>query len=494
MPAEIAVHTTGHYLTQLGSIFEYIDATRSLCQPGITVLSGFKPFPYGQLGKGPVPASLSSLEALGVSLEVLDSIINVLYGLDSASPPQFRIEGSLRPAVRAAFASQVMYYQEREKNAEMIEVLNRMRRAVSDVSGKISSSSSSSSSSSASASNNCPLSPEGPHATLLQWSVRLATKFNLDNQHLLGGAGSDALVQLATTVNQLGTNFTKMFDSFNNKLTRVGDRIERRLGEVEMQLNALTAAAVAKQTVAVGNAIPEQSQLPQRVLAAASSSSGTVPLLPPPPPPLAAEPRPSQSSAMGPLVFFRSASAQNPVASLDGVTAEAYYLAFMNSSRNHRVLGAQDTNRARVLVLWFDAMATQAERQSLLPSALGEDPKDVGEQRKLVARLHFLIKALLRTAFKDRTKGVPRDVVSDKALTVGAIQSRIDQLRDEKLPAVKVNDFASFRAQFEKSETNKRPVAAATAAALPSSKRKKANAAAASSPSAEADGRGAANS
>jgi len=78
----------------------------------------------------------------------------------------------------------------------------------------------------------------------------------------------------------------------------------------------------------------------------------------------------------------------------------------------------------------------------------------------------------LRTAFKDRKKGVPQGLASDKQLLVGAIQSRIDQLREEKMPAIKVDAFTSFRAHNEQSETiNKRQ--AAVAAAAPSSKRPK---------------------
>jgi len=135
-------------------------------------------------------------------------------------------------------------------------------------------------------------------------------------------------------------------------------------------------------------------------------------------------------------------------------------------------------NRAKASVLWFDAMATKAERVSLLPSAHGEQAKDVGEQRKVVARLHFLIKALLRTAFNKHANGVPRSILADKTLTVGAIQGRIDQLRKAGLPAVKVDDFTSFRAQFEESETTKRQAAAAPAAVPPSKKKRTATAAA----------------
>ena len=54
VPAELAVHTTGHDLTSLSALWEYLHARISLCIPGAVTLAGWTPFAYGQNGKGPV--------------------------------------------------------------------------------------------------------------------------------------------------------------------------------------------------------------------------------------------------------------------------------------------------------------------------------------------------------------------------------------------------------------------------------------------------------
>ena len=105
MPAELAVHTTGHDMRSQSSLWEYVDVSHAIAQVGATVLAGFKPFPWGTLGIGPKPASLNAVELFGVGTDKLDSIIDDLYRFDSASPPQYLRGGTLRPAVRAAFAS-----------------------------------------------------------------------------------------------------------------------------------------------------------------------------------------------------------------------------------------------------------------------------------------------------------------------------------------------------------------------------------------------------
>lgn len=73
MPAEIGVHTTGHDLTDLSALWEYVGARLALCMPGAITLSGFPSLPWGQLGKGPVPPSLRPLIEGGVSEERLDN-------------------------------------------------------------------------------------------------------------------------------------------------------------------------------------------------------------------------------------------------------------------------------------------------------------------------------------------------------------------------------------------------------------------------------------
>ena len=54
MPAELAVHTTGHDLTGISALWEYLNARISLCIPGSVILAGWPAFAYGQTGQGPV--------------------------------------------------------------------------------------------------------------------------------------------------------------------------------------------------------------------------------------------------------------------------------------------------------------------------------------------------------------------------------------------------------------------------------------------------------
>ena len=102
-------HTTGHELKNASALYEYVDASLALCMPGAIVLAGWPPLPWGQLGHGPEPPSIFALEEIGVSREKLEYTIDILFNLDSASPPMLMKGGSLRPAVYAAFASIVMY-------------------------------------------------------------------------------------------------------------------------------------------------------------------------------------------------------------------------------------------------------------------------------------------------------------------------------------------------------------------------------------------------
>jgi hypothetical protein len=66
MPAELAVHTTGHDLTGISALWEYLNARISLCIPGSVILAGWPAFAYGQTGQGPVRAAPPPTPARGV--------------------------------------------------------------------------------------------------------------------------------------------------------------------------------------------------------------------------------------------------------------------------------------------------------------------------------------------------------------------------------------------------------------------------------------------
>ena len=73
-------------------------------------------------GVGPVSPSLSSLLRLGVDLEQLEEVISVVYNLHDESPYMYLVSGALRPTLRIAFATHLMYFQERQTAAEMRDV------------------------------------------------------------------------------------------------------------------------------------------------------------------------------------------------------------------------------------------------------------------------------------------------------------------------------------------------------------------------------------
>ena len=78
-------------------------------------LAGWPAFEWGRLGPGPKPAVLDPLIMAGVSTAALEELIDALFQLSPAvsHPRLLAPYGGLRPFVRSAFASQVMYFEER---------------------------------------------------------------------------------------------------------------------------------------------------------------------------------------------------------------------------------------------------------------------------------------------------------------------------------------------------------------------------------------------
>jgi len=113
MPAEFVANVTGHELNGRSALYEYLEVWRALLIPGALVLAGWPALPWGQLGRGSVPASVASLQSIGVSMDVLEPFVDDVLHLDSASPPQLRLGGAVRQAAHAAVASLVMYYVQR---------------------------------------------------------------------------------------------------------------------------------------------------------------------------------------------------------------------------------------------------------------------------------------------------------------------------------------------------------------------------------------------
>ena len=134
VPAELAVHTTGHDLTGLSVPWEYLDTHIALTIPGAVALAEWPPFPYGQMGKGPTHPSLQPLiEVKKVTLDFVEAFIDQLFSFHDASPPMLLVDGPCRPMMHATLATLIMYYEERFKANEMTIVLQNMRDAYMEI-------------------------------------------------------------------------------------------------------------------------------------------------------------------------------------------------------------------------------------------------------------------------------------------------------------------------------------------------------------------------
>jgi hypothetical protein len=101
VPAEIAVHTTGHELQGLGALWNYLHGRAALLVPSAVVLAGWLPHPYGQLGDAPVHPTLQALVDAGVSLELLEMMMDHLFSFHDASPPMLLQGGPLSKSCSA---------------------------------------------------------------------------------------------------------------------------------------------------------------------------------------------------------------------------------------------------------------------------------------------------------------------------------------------------------------------------------------------------------
>ena len=148
------------HIKGISALFEYIDAKVANIIPAATVLAGWPALPWAQRGAGPRPAALDAIIESGVTLATLDNIINDCFNLDSSSPPQYMLNGSLRPVLQAAFASIVMYFKERMRAGEMRPVQIKMKEAV--VRARVATA-------------------EDAEGTLERWGAAVRRKFDVDN-------------------------------------------------------------------------------------------------------------------------------------------------------------------------------------------------------------------------------------------------------------------------------------------------------------------------
>lgn len=169
MPRELALAVTGHAGGEGRSHFDgYTETvTNSVVHrlPGAQVLAGWPAPPWGQMTRGPRPASLDELvHTRVVSAETLEKLADKYFNFVSGyTLPSLLVEGALRKFVHAALASAIMWYPERVKLNEDASLILRLRQAYNEV---------------------CPSSGSDAHATIQAHAGCLRRKFELDNLHI----------------------------------------------------------------------------------------------------------------------------------------------------------------------------------------------------------------------------------------------------------------------------------------------------------------------
>jgi hypothetical protein len=128
MPEFYAVQITGHTESKEkeSAIWSYYSHSRALTIPGALILAGFEPYPYGRNGNGPMPPSLDALHVLGVDMTVLEAMIDDVF-CTARAPLKFKIDQEARPMMHIAFATVVMYHDERVTAGEMAGVQDNLR-------------------------------------------------------------------------------------------------------------------------------------------------------------------------------------------------------------------------------------------------------------------------------------------------------------------------------------------------------------------------------
>jgi len=151
-------------------------------------------------------------------------------------------------------------------------------------------------------------------------------------------------------------------------------------------------------------------------------------------------------TAMGRLAVTSlppSAGTPSPALTLSGVRAAELYMDVMERGGGRGGYADGDAYRVRLVMSWFNAMATQEERVFLTSRDFD------GKRFRVVARLHELVVARLVKAF-----GVecPKKMKAQRfELGAGALEGRLKELKNRCGVTVVVDatEFQAFRKEYE---------------------------------------------
>ena len=251
VPAELAVHTTGHDLSGLSALWEYLDTHIALTIPGAIALAEWPSLPYGHLGKGPVHPSLQPLiDSKKVTLEFVEAYIDELFSFHDASPPMLLVDGPCHPMMHATLATLIMYYEVRFRENEMTIVLQHMRDAYIKIS----------------------VSSADVHGTFVVWGEIIKSQFDSDNAHLTARLDHEGIQQLVSLAEQQ--------QKANVRLLAQIAEMNARLERIELASGSASAAECAEVSAALGprhSAHVSSAHVSSQLSSSPSSSSSSSP-------------------------------------------------------------------------------------------------------------------------------------------------------------------------------------------------------------------------
>jgi hypothetical protein len=403
IPAEMALHNTGHDGTKISSLWDYLDPRVALCIPGSLVLSGWHPFPYGQIGKGPVHATLHPLVDAGVSLVRLDMYIDQLFNMHDASPPMLHVGGHLRPLMHITLAVMIMYYEERFKAKESTTVLAMMRESYVAMAAPT----------------------DDVHAVLIEWGGLIRTQFNVDNLHLTERHEHGGSEQVTAAVKGLSQTISRQHAQISHisEVAMASQELVRQqtvamqammvsMQAMQQQMAAMqlqaTAGAVAGGATAAGMAGGATAPAGGATPATAPSGGATAaPVLPP---------LPTLSPAKPPVVTMQKMDAGDDSVSLvydlAGKNGARFILDCMANAGNVPKMkdDKRDSDAAHVLSM-AKAMMSPAERDVLLARPPDRDEAAAQRVAQVVCKL---LRQRLAKAYKESGQTVPPSLKEGK--------------------------------------------------------------------------------
>ena len=466
VPVAFALANTGHDLRRESAFYEYLDANRTMLMAGAVVLAGFKPFTYGQLGKGPTPASLAPLIGTGsngeaplINPDALNQMIDECLRLgDNATSVRLHVGGKLRPIVEKAFASIVMHYKDREaaRPQEASMVCAKLRTAWAVVWR---------------AGGSSDLTTVGKNANdaLLLWSDLIRAKFDADNTRLTAGLENSHIDRLIDAVVDMRKD-ALVRDQNNLRLMSEVGEARREISGLRSMVSALAAGSPVTASspfrpasATPGPSSPAQLLCDETVAAAAETTAAAIAAAAVTTAETAAAASAgavaeSKAAAYGSLVRCGVGATVRKITEYDSAI-DLYHAAMDAGGIMPFFDTPQNRTSAGKVLAWFNAAATDEEKAAMLPA--GGKKRDCGDSLNIIRVLQTRVSARLKAYFVSSSIKPPKNVepgFKNKPSTLEEIEKK---LREHKLRlAPSKEDFASFRQSHEDAAAPAGPSAA----------------------------------